>query len=84
MNDSVYISLSCLLLFFLRALVLSLYNGNTIRVVKFGKKDGGTLGNFQTVIDFPKVVFPKLHMYMMYNNLIQHQSYFPQKNICYA
>lgn len=28
-----------------------------MRVMKMGKKSDGTLGNFETVIDFPKVIF---------------------------
>jgi len=38
-----------------KALVMCLYQGNTVRVVKIGKKADNTPGNFQTVMDFDQV-----------------------------
>merc|ERR1712038_1088990 len=37
-----------------RALIMCLYQGNTVRVVKIGKKADNTPGNFQNVMDFDK------------------------------
>ncbi|KAK2166184.1 hypothetical protein LSH36_41g13139 [Paralvinella palmiformis] len=37
-----------------KAFMVSLFNENAIRVIKIGRKDDGSIGNFQTALDFPK------------------------------
>ena len=40
---------------FHRAIVMLLENRDTIGVMKMGKKEDGSLGNFQTALEFPTV-----------------------------